>query len=358
MALDFQIRRAEPDDRPALTSLLSAWMPGRDIAARLRWLYEENPHGPARTWLALDDGQVVGCASLFPRRFWVGEGYALGAIGGDAFVLPSHRRRGIARALHATSRSGMLEEGISFMFGPPRPENLEALKKAGSEVVGRLHHLTLPLRPAAFGRLLAPGAAPKALSGFLEAAFAVVNRLRVRGRGPGQLLADPPLDHRFDELWRRAGKTPAVRGVRDADYLAWRYRGHDSAPQSLIALAAGEEILGYAVLERHGARAALVDFLARQDSEAEGALLAAAIGHAYDWGAATLVTRWNLRGPFGALLLRHGFLPGRTPMYYQVLRAGGTQPGRDPLLAPRRWQLSYGDEDLEALDFLEGSGDL
>ncbi|PYR28299.1 MAG: hypothetical protein DMF98_03345, partial [Acidobacteria bacterium] len=50
-----------------------AWM---DTCAdrRLQWLYQENPFGQARTWLAVDteSTEVIGCASVFPSHNYIG----------------------------------------------------------------------------------------------------------------------------------------------------------------------------------------------------------------------------------------------------------------------------------------------
>src|SRR5262249_1133052 len=133
---DLVIRLAGNDDRAQVLKLLARMSPD-DVAERYRWLYQGNPHGRALTWLALDPdtGEAAGCTSVFPRRVIVDGAERRGSMGGDCFVEPAARRRGLATRLHLQSFADMHTLGVDFMYGPPVPNNLAALVKAGSKVV-------------------------------------------------------------------------------------------------------------------------------------------------------------------------------------------------------------------------------
>src|SRR5579884_538633 len=146
---DLLVRRAEPRDEARLIALLERHVTTRNAAARFDWLYRRNPAGPAVTWLALEPGHgdIVGWTTIFPRDFYIDGRMVPGSVGCDAFVLPEHRRRGIAVALHRASRAAMVHGEVPFRFmcGPPVPNKLSALVKAGSRVVGEMRYLGLPL---------------------------------------------------------------------------------------------------------------------------------------------------------------------------------------------------------------------
>ena len=87
------------------TALVKLWtdnMSDGGIAAvaeqRVSWLYQENPLGPALTWLVKDDasGAVVGCASLYPRSVSVRGEVVRAGIGIDLAVDKAHRVGGPA----------------------------------------------------------------------------------------------------------------------------------------------------------------------------------------------------------------------------------------------------------------------
>jgi hypothetical protein len=130
---DFVIRLAGDEDRARVTALV-AKMAREDVQARYDWLYQGNPHGRAMTWLALDPetGDAVGCTSVFPRRVMVEGSTRVGSMGGDCFIEPAVRRRGLATRLHLQSFLDMGGLGVDFMYGPPVPNNLAALLKTGT----------------------------------------------------------------------------------------------------------------------------------------------------------------------------------------------------------------------------------
>src|SRR5580704_15999728 len=132
---DFHIARAAAPDRPTVLRLLAEYLPGTDVVRRHEWLYEKNPHGRAVTFLAVGkDGTPLGLTSLFPRRAIVDGVIRTGSIGGDGYVRPAFRRRGVATALHRACLDVLRADpgAIEFMYGPPVANNLAALLRAGS----------------------------------------------------------------------------------------------------------------------------------------------------------------------------------------------------------------------------------
>src|SRR4051812_2558832 len=122
--MSFAVRAATEADRPEVVALIREMIPGVDANARVRWLYERNPAGRALTWVAIENGEVAGCTSFFPFRLWLDREEVLGALGGDGYVRPKFRRRGLGGLLHDASRRAMMELGIGCMYGAPGAMNL------------------------------------------------------------------------------------------------------------------------------------------------------------------------------------------------------------------------------------------
>src|SRR5262245_25677286 len=106
----YTVRAATAADEPEVRALIGEMIPGCDVEARWRWLYETNPGGRALTWLAIaPTGEVAGCTSFFPFRLWLDGEPVRAALGGDGYVRPAFRRRGLGGLMHDASRRAMVE---------------------------------------------------------------------------------------------------------------------------------------------------------------------------------------------------------------------------------------------------------
>jgi hypothetical protein len=340
----FEVRPAGEGDREPVLAVMRTVAAGADLDARWEWMYRRNPHGRALTWLAREraTGRPVGCTSLFPRRVWVDGRQRLGAIGGDCFVDPAFRRRGIATALHRASLSALNEGGVEFMYGPPRPNNLEALVKAGSRVVAVFRRWVRfldgrALLRAATGRPLAP------LSPLVGAALRALDHA-----APGQTLTLEPLSAfgaEFDRLFAEAAPGHAVVCVRDRAYLEWRYLAAPAARQKPFALRRGGALVGFVALEVADGRASLVDlFTAPRPGDVDGALRAV-VAQARRLGAASLEARLVEGGPLSTRFRRHGFLARDGLRFQLACPAGDPQHAR--LCDATAWHFAVGDEDID-----------
>ncbi|MFO0722998.1 MAG: GNAT family N-acetyltransferase [Myxococcota bacterium] len=347
----YRFRRVGPDDRATLRHLVETYVTPRGNAARYGWLYEQNPQGPTESWIALEPsrGGIVGFTSIFPRSFSVHGRMVQGGVGFDAFVRPDHRRRGLALALHKASLASMRSREVPFHFmcGPPVRANLEALIKAGSQVVTELRYYGLPLRLRGVAELVPKLSVPelpgRALRSAAEHLFWQAFGLstgRVRARAVDRM------DARFDALWDTAKEAFGVIGLRDARYLEWRYLRNPVSPSTLLALEDGNHLLGWAVLEA-GERGVLwLDHLWSPAIAERAALLRAVMAHAASMGGPRLIVRLSPEHPLAPLLGRHGFVSGMTRDPFQVLVADDAL-GSTLTSAPS-WHFADGDLNPES----------
>jgi hypothetical protein len=357
MGDEFAIEQLGPASLDGFLSLLTAYL-GPVAEVRYRWFYRQNPHGAARTFVArhLPSGRVVGCTSLFPRRIAIGAGEALAALGGDAYVLPEMRRRGLAKRLHEATLATLGDE-VAFMFGPPAPDNLRVLKRVGSQEVRALRHFTCPVRGAwvadwlrhrpGEGTLLhrlgelVPGELVASVFDGLQRAAAL--RFTAHRRRP--LLPVARVDGRFDDLWLRARPQLQVAPVRDSAYLQWRFLDQPAQGVRMLALPAPDseaQLAGYAVVEAREGRLLVHDLLA------EGAADMVVMGEALQQlarqqGLDVVSLRLDQQGPYVPSLLFAGFLPTRHPIPFQILAPEGSALAGRAARSP--WLFTLGDED-------------
>ena len=248
----YSIRRATADDKPKILETMNELLGGEgiDLVKRHEWLYEKNPHGRATTWIATDDasGEVAGCTSFFPRKLIVNGAIVAGALGGDGFVRPKFRRRGIMQAMHARSREDMPKLGVDVMFGTPMPANFTPLKTAGSCDVTRVARYVKPLSARTFH--------------ITNSRVDRLMRMVLVPRSRSYLDPATVADTRINDVWGQAKAELGITTVRDADYFTWRYVLSPSQKQHAFVILEGSEAIGACALEREGENLRIIDIIA------------------------------------------------------------------------------------------------
>lgn len=329
----FRVRAATTNDRPEIQALIGEMIPGCDVAARWRWLYETNPGGPALTWLAeAPSGEVAGCTSFFPFRLWLDGAPVHAALGGDGYVRPAFRRRGLGALLHDASRLAMREHRIGCMYGAPGAMNLTPLKHGGSRELGHVSRWARPLRGAAMG-LRAP---------LLDR---TLGRL-IQPRRPSHLEPMSPQDHRIDELWMAARDELRLSAVRDTAFYTWRF--HDvpgrMAPP-FVVMARGRPI-GACALEPlfDGRVLRIVDVFAVPGAF-HAALRAIARYATEHTGAEVLDIKMMSRDGRKRQLWRAGFAERESKPFLCMIPRDGDRR----FLDADRWYYTGADSDLETV---------
>ncbi|MGA9772453.1 MAG: GNAT family N-acetyltransferase [Blastocatellia bacterium] len=352
---DFEIRMADEGDRQHVIRLMGN-VYARDMAGRYDWLYKSNPHGRALTWLAIEcaSGEAVGCTSLFPRKVFVDGCERIGSIGGDCYIEPRVRRQGLATRLHLASFAGMRASGIEFMYGPPTPNNLGALVKAGSHLVTGYRRWVRPLTSrgayrAAFSRV--PTKFEARLAGLPIMVLDRLTRTDATGFALEQVYEFGP---EFSEMFCRAAATHRVACARDEEFMTWKYHQAPSERQVPLAIKHEGRIEGFVALERCGEYASIVDIFCANDSRTIDAVLQLIIEHATADGCSSLEMNMTAECAIANRLLRHGFIK-RGERGFQVALADADSPG-GVLLAADSWHFTEADQDMDTV-FMNPAGE-
>jgi hypothetical protein len=102
------------------------------------WMYLSNPDGLASTWLIRhkDGSELVGMASVFPRRFRYRDKTFIAGIQGDFFIHSEHRSFGPALMLIRAILNSLVESNYDFLFGFPNKKADPIFKRAGYRNLG------------------------------------------------------------------------------------------------------------------------------------------------------------------------------------------------------------------------------
>ena len=226
----FEVRAAGEADRGEVTQLIREMIPGVGADQRLRWLYETNPAGRALTWIAREAGEVAGCTSYFPWRLQLDGAPVMCALGGDGFVRPTFRRRGLGAIMHEIARADMNRSGIGCMYGAPGAMNVTPLKHGGSREVGHVTRWARPLRGAAVGVTKQP--------------FERLMRSVLRPRFTPKLVPMSRNDSRVDEVWAAFAPTVQLAAVRDAAFYTWRFLDAPAGTQHAFVITDRDRSIG------------------------------------------------------------------------------------------------------------------
>jgi hypothetical protein len=269
-----------------------------------------------------------------------------GSIGGDCYVEPRVRRQGLAVALHRASLAEMRAGGVDFMYGPPVPNNLAALLKAGSALVGEYRRWVRPLNGGCASARAAAARRPRPL---LARMIGVPLRLLDHmGRGSMRGFSVEEVARfgtEFDDLFERVASTHTIACVRDRAYLAWRYT--DPRRQVPLALRRGDELVGLVVMEMDQDRAFLVDVFTASDAASTDVALRLAMQYAAARGCFSIEVNATERSPVARRLARLGYIARGARGFQVAVSPHDEQAG--VLLASVSWHLMEADKDLDTV---------
>ena len=110
------VRRARPEDHPTWAAMLAELHPGLDPATALAELEEfAQLDQPYVCFLAFVDDHPVGMIDARERNYAEGAPNLRAAYVEDLWVAPSHRHRGVARALLESVESWARGEGLDWL---------------------------------------------------------------------------------------------------------------------------------------------------------------------------------------------------------------------------------------------------
>ena len=352
------IVRYSPEHADAVARLQQIWSPHAELNRRyLAWKYENGPYsGEPLIYLAFDQSELVGMRGFYPSRWQVGERpqFVEVLVADDLIVRETHSNRGVVTSIMQAAFDDLLQGGVEYVFNltGSRVTVLGSLAM-GWQRVGHLnplgrttisHAMTTALRDRAAGLpwLWRHQFSPRLRTARERHPLAGLepgDRFESRHGGVITEVASEPRVKEMTALIARLPYDGRIRHVRDAEFLAWRYR--NPLNDYRFFYAGSDTLRGYLVVKQSpftftsNARVQIVDYEAEDDRHLD-ALLEAAIA----MGSFPELVMWGATRSSSVLdtLARHGFKP-----VDRHLAAHGCPcvlvRACDPLVPPDRWQL-------------------
>ena len=114
-------------------NLAGGEVPQELVERRMRWFQEQNPAGPARTWMGYHgpEREVIGSGSFIPRDVHVSGRMLKAGVLGDFAVTRAHRIAGAAMSIQREIAKGCRDAGVDFLYGFPNKASFPIFQRAG-----------------------------------------------------------------------------------------------------------------------------------------------------------------------------------------------------------------------------------
>lgn len=344
-----KIRPADLEiDRQILIESLYQYLTTQSDAQRFDWLYQQNPYGPARVWVACEEssGEVIGTAAAFPRDMWVEDNNRRCWVLGDFCVRDDFRSLGPALLLQRACLSAVACEDIPFCYDYPSTSMMAIYRRVGMSAVGLMQRFVKLLRvDHKVQEILGSGRLTRGVSTISNRVLAWKDALGGGVKGCDIALHTGAFGEEFSDLEQRL--LPSQRGVcgrRTAAYLNWRYGQNPLRGYQVMTARRGGELHAYVVWTQEAQHHMLTDIVGGEAPAVLEELCAAVIAVVRAQGGLT-VSASLLNAPWLiACLERVGFQPREERPVMAYTRADG--PFAHVVTTPQYWFLSDGDRDM------------
>jgi hypothetical protein len=231
------------------------------------------------------------------------------------------------------------------MYGPPNPNNLAALIKAGSSLVTSFKRWVRPLAGRAVYRAAFARAPSKLGARIADLPVRVLDRLTRADSSGVALKRVTEFGSEFDCLFERAAREREIVCVRDSRYLAWRYLAGPTCCQMPFAVLKEGELAGFVALELIGEQAAVVDLFTVADSKLIDATLQLIFDQVAEGGCSGVEISCTPEAIVTHRLRRLGFI-ARSERGFQVA-APSKDAQLETLLEANAWHFMAADQDMD-----------
>ncbi|PYV44916.1 MAG: hypothetical protein DMG06_04435 [Acidobacteria bacterium] len=258
------VREADLEkDQQILIWFLQQHLTKQSDHRRFDWLYRNNPHGAAQAWIATDREKeiIVGMASAFPRRFYIGGKEERGVVLGDFCISDQYRSLGPALQLQRACLTSVDGKNKTFGYDFPSQSMISVYKRLNVKAAGQMVRLAKPLR---VDRKVKKTVKVNALyQPLTEAGNAVLSLLDRRFKQSSSAstigLHQGVCGEEFTSLAQEVGSRYGACVQRSADYLNWRYLAHPLYSYELVTARRAGTLQAYAAFSETDRDAFLVD---------------------------------------------------------------------------------------------------
>jgi len=312
-----------------------------------QWEFMEGPDGKAFLYIVEDRNRIIGHFADIPRRFSAQGEVVFGTLSLDLMVHPDYWKKGIFVAMGRYGAEKVKQESGRFLIAfPIRLETILGLKKIGWKEVAKLPVLVYPIRfRGIMNRYLHFPPLGLLIGGIARLFYFLLYGLKKKEAGGVAIEQVGSLDESFDHFWQKACALYPVMGIRNRNYLNWRYLQHPTRKYAIYRARKKGEMSGYIILRKVDLlkfnSAVIVDLLAL-DEETFSALVEKGIQHGQQERVDLLGFMVPQNHLYCKILRQKGFLQSPKTFQFMVY----SHSDRKVFLSPWAWYVTWGDTDV------------
>jgi hypothetical protein len=212
----------------------------------LKWQYFNNPAGKALIKLAKsNDNEVVGQYVIIPMKIKVNEEIVDSTLSLNTLTRKDYRGKGIFTGLADAVYNQCKEDKLEFTYGFPNQNSYPGfIKKLQFTDLGTLPLMVYPLN---IEKLVLKKFDSKLLAK-LGSPFKYIFNIKIENKND---ITIKTIDEDFDDFnmfWENVKDKYKVIGVRNSEYIKWRYKDVPIREYSIIGAYRNDELVSYAVL--------------------------------------------------------------------------------------------------------------
>ena len=299
------------DDAGILRELAEVHLSADADDKRFHWLYRDNPFGPARAWIACQQGgDPIGMAALFPRRMYRNGEVVLGCVLGDFCVSPQYRSAGAALQLQRACLACARSDEFAVAYDFPSRKMVSIYQHLGIAPMGNSIRLAKTLRAEQkIASALPASVLSRPVATALNFALALEDRKTPHKAGLDFRLQGETCSSEYSELARQVGSSMGICTMRTAEYLNWRYGHHPHLKYEVLTARRDNALLTYCIFTVSDGNATVVELFGDMGRSAVTGLLRELAKMLRVRGIATINTSVLSDDPRIPLLRKLGFWP-------------------------------------------------
>ncbi len=348
----WKVRDGDEKDLPGILSLRKIVF-GEEEADKLeprywRWEFMDAPDGKGFIYLVQEGDKIIAHFADIPRRFLVQGKTILGTLSLDLMVHPNYRRRGLFTAMGRYSAQRVKQENRHFMTAfPIRPQTIQGLKKIGWHEIMKLPVLVYPIRFTGIVKRYIHFSSLSYLVGGIARGIYTPLLLMKKGKENRGIEIEnvEKMDNQFEKFLERGSSIHSIMGLRDSNYMNWRYFNHPTRVYRIYRAIKDGEMKGYLILRKVtllGFNSVVIADLLSSDLDIFEFLLKGGIEFSKKESVDLLGFMVPKSHPYYQFLRKYGFL--RSPKTFRFMIYSHKKD--EFLLDPKNWYVTWGDTDV------------